>query len=185
MERIILAFDGEKTRRRLLELFASSRLGATACATGGETLTQAAALEADLVICGVSLPDMGCEQLRRQLPARCAMLVLAAQEQLDQLTEPELETLSAPVRGSDLIAAVQSLLRRHNDGAHVPKRTDEERALITQAKALLMERCFMTEAQAHRFLQRYSMDTGSRMVDAARRLLDDPESIIPPAFFET
>ena len=41
-------------------------------------------------------------------------------------------------------------------------------ALIDEAKSLLMERHGMTEEQAHRFLQKKSMDSGAKMVQTAK-----------------
>ena len=44
---------------------------------------------------------------------------------------------------------------------------------MEQAKAVLMGRDGMTEEQAHRFLQKRSMDQGTRLADTARRVLDE------------
>ena len=53
------------------------------------------------------------------------------------------------------------------------RRCPEDEALLTQAKAFLMERHGMTEAEAHRFLQKQSMNNGVKMVDTARRVLEE------------
>ena len=52
-----------------------------------------------------------------------------------------------------------------------PQRSEEEMALIDEAKSLLMERHGMTEEQAHRFLQKKSMDSGAKMVQTAKLVL--------------
>ncbi|MDN5314776.1 MAG: two-component system, response regulator PdtaR [Clostridiales bacterium] len=51
------------------------------------------------------------------------------------------------------------------------QRSLEEQKLIAQAKYLLMNRKKIDEAQAHRYLQRRSMESGVRMVDLARQIL--------------
>lgn len=56
--------------------------------------------------------------------------------------------------------------------APVPKRSAEDKLLITRAKELLMSRNCMTEEQAHRFIQKRSMDTGAKMVQTAMKILD-------------
>ena len=43
---------------------------------------------------------------------------------------------------------------------------------MEQAKAVLMGRDGMTEEQAHRFLQKRSMDHGARLADTARQVLE-------------
>ena len=47
----------------------------------------------------------------------------------------------------------------------------ENPELIKQAKALLMDRNHMTEADAHRYLQKCSMDSGTNMVETAQMIM--------------
>lgn len=54
-----------------------------------------------------------------------------------------------------------------------PRRTAEEEALLNRAKERLMSARGLTEAQAHRWLQKQSMDNGVRMAETARRILDE------------
>ena len=51
------------------------------------------------------------------------------------------------------------------------KRNDAEKKLVDQAKALLMERNNMSEDEAHRYLQKSSMDSGTNMVETALMVL--------------
>jgi response regulator NasT len=44
---------------------------------------------------------------------------------------------------------------------------------VEEAKKLLMERNGMTEEQAHRYIQKQSMDGGTRMIQTARLILGD------------
>lgn len=56
-------------------------------------------------------------------------------------------------------------------GAAIPQRSQEDRDTITSAKEYIMKLCGITEPEAHRMLQRKSMETSSRMVDVARSVL--------------
>ena len=49
---------------------------------------------------------------------------------------------------------------------------DRLRQEIRRAKELLMEVNRMSEAEAHRFLQKRSMDTGAKLADTARLVLE-------------
>lgn len=53
------------------------------------------------------------------------------------------------------------------------RRCPEEEALLSRAKGLLMERRGMTEEQAHRFLQKRSMDGGVKMADTAKQVIEE------------
>jgi len=50
------------------------------------------------------------------------------------------------------------------------KRSEKEQKIINDAKALLMERNHMTEEEAHRYIQKCSMDTGTNLVETAEMI---------------
>ena len=54
----------------------------------------------------------------------------------------------------------------------VSRRREEDQNLIRRAKELLMDVNRMTEEEAHRFLQKRSMERGIWMAEAARWVID-------------
>ena len=52
-----------------------------------------------------------------------------------------------------------------------PQRREEEQQLIRRAKELLMDINRMTEAEAHRFLQKRSMDSGMKLAEMAQYII--------------
>ena len=101
------------------------------------------------------------------------MLIVAVQSLLDLCQNEDIFRLASPVRRSDLIASVKMLIQMgHRLEKFVrPRRTEEEQAVILRAKELLMDRHGMTEEQAHRFLQKKSMDSGAKLAQTARLVL--------------
>ena len=51
------------------------------------------------------------------------------------------------------------------------KRTEAEQRILKEAKALLMERNHMTEEEAHRYLQKCSMDSGTSLTETAQMVI--------------
>lgn len=51
------------------------------------------------------------------------------------------------------------------------RRTEQEKKTIGDAKALLMSRDNMTEEEAHRYIQKISMDSGNNLVETAEMIL--------------
>ena len=127
----------------------------------------------NIIICGFKLPDENCQDLFQDLPSSCYMLMIAPQVRLELCEEDGIFKLAAPVRRGDLLASVRMLVQMNQRFViqHRPQRTEEEQALIDQAKVVLMDRHDMTEEQAHRFLQKKSMDNGAKLVDTARIVL--------------
>ena len=67
---------------------------------------------------------------------------------------------------------VSSQIRRKKKMRLQPKeRSQGERLLIDRAKALLMERNNMTETEAHRYLQKCSMNSGTNLVETAQMVM--------------
>ena len=176
METVIVAFGGEKTCHRIREILENA--GAASCLlchSAAEVKRLVHKQHISTVISGFKFPDDSAEGLFEDLPPSCAMLLLAVQSQLDLCGNEDIFKLASPVSKGDLIASVRMLIQMsHRLERFVrPRRTQEEKALIDQAKAVLMDRHGMTEEQAHRFLQKQSMDSGAKLLDTARLVLGE------------
>jgi response regulator NasT len=67
---------------------------------------------------------------------------------------------------------VEGIERRRRKAKLKPKtRSTQEENDIKAAKSLLMERNHMTEEEAHRYLQKCSMDSGTNIVETAQMVL--------------
>ena len=114
-----------------------------------------------------------------EMKAHNICLNMVEQEALtdEPLTETFIrQVLSMPLKVYDLINTVdmmaQAIERRRRRGRQRPKeRSAEEEGLIKEAKELLMNRNHMTEEEAHRYLQKCSMDSGTNLVEEARMVL--------------
>ena len=56
-------------------------------------------------------------------------------------------------------------------GQDTAGRSQKETRIITKAKELLMERNGMSESEAHRYIQKCSMDSGTNMVETAQMVI--------------
>lgn len=177
MEKIILAFENEANALRLKEILESNAVAeCTLCRTADQVRRAVQTLGISVVVCGYKLADSSCENLYADLPPTCFMMMVAVQSRLEMCGSDEIFKLPAPVRKEALISSVRMLLQMCGSFVRVsrqPQRSQAEAALVAQAKALLMDRHGMTEAQAHRFLQKRSMDSGRRLADMARLVLEE------------
>ena len=81
-----------------------------------------------------------------------------------------------PLKGNDLISTVDMMIqaterRKRRQRLKPKERNPEETALIRQAKELLMDRNHLSEEEAHRYIQKCSMDSGTNMVETAQMVL--------------
>lgn len=178
MEKIIVAFESEKTALRVKELLEGGGAAAClVCRTADQVRRAINKLPVPAVVCGYKLGDQTAELLFDDLPLSCAMLVLASQNMLELMQNDDIFRLPTPVSRGDLAASVRMLLQigRRLERYVRPRRSREEQSLIDQAKRLLMDRNDMTEEQAHRYLQKKSMDSGAKLVQTAQLVLDSTE----------
>lgn len=103
----------------------------------------------------------------------CSLLMVGPAHQLALCSDPDIFKLPTPIRREEALSTVSLLLqfghRMERYTRH--RRSPLEQDLIARAKALLMERDGLTEEQAHRTLQKRSMDQGLTLVQTARRTL--------------
>ncbi len=178
MSGVIVVLPKSEDARNMKNLLARNGIEvAGVCTTGAQAIAQAENFNDGIVLCGYKLPDMLYSQLKEYLPPGFEMLLLASRYTIENgLDEEGLMCLSMPLKVHELIGTVSLMLeniqRRRRKRREKPReRSEQETKLIKQAKELLMARNHMTEEEAHRYLQKCSMDSGTNMVEAAQMVL--------------
>ena len=110
------------------------------------------------------------------MPAGFEMLLVASGRVLSAVEGSGVLAVAMPLSAYDLVGTLSMMQRersrRRKKEKQKPKpRSKEERAVIENAKALLMERNHMTESEAHRYIQKCSMDSGTNLVETAQMIL--------------
>ncbi|MGN1097867.1 MAG: ANTAR domain-containing response regulator [Clostridia bacterium] len=180
MKSVILAFqnpDAANTIQRVVQLGGYGVSGI--CSGGAEVLRMLEWTSASAVICGYRLKDTTAAELFQNLPQGIGMLVLLSQNQADNVDMPYgIQSLNLPVSRTELLDTLKTVImindrpstKKSGEDTR-PGRSEEDKKTIVLAKELLMEHSNMTEDQAHRFIQRVSMNNGSKMIDTARAIL--------------
>ena len=145
------------------------------CSTGAFALEHAHSLSGGVVITGYKLPDMLYAELDDSLPPQFDLLLLASQRILEQCPD-SIMSISMPVKTVDFVNTLHMMFeaqyrRRKKQRSQPTVRNIEERKLIDDAKAVLMERNHMTEEEAHRYIQKCAMDSGSKLIESAQMVL--------------
>lgn len=175
MDRIVVAFANEEAQRRILRLLESNGLApAGCCFSGAEAIRLIRKMGSGVVVCGFKLRDMTANDLAASLRGTAALLVISSAVNLDYCEGENLYKLASPTSRSDFFASLDTLLQFESKHLRhpAPKRKEEEQKVIQRAKELLMDINRMTEAEAHRFLQKRSMDAGLKMVETAQMVID-------------
>ena len=146
------------------------------CNTGAQAISQAEDYETGIVISGYKLQDMVYSNLKMDIPEGFEMLILASQKFISECYGNDIVCLSMPLKLDDFISTVnmmaEEIERKRRRARQSPKvRNETDIKIISEAKEVLMIRNHMTEDEAHRYIQKNSMDSGNSLVETAKMIL--------------
>lgn len=177
MVNVIVAFSKPEDARNIKNILTRNGFPVVAvCNSGAQVLAQAGNLNSGLVVCGYHLADMLYMELHANLPLEFAMLMVSSPSRRDSRVPEDVVCLPVPFKVHDLVDTVGMMAhtqvqRRRRQRQQPRQRNDQERELIDQAKKLLMERNGMTEGEAHRYIQKCSMDSGTNLIETAQMVI--------------
>ena len=177
MQNIIVAYSKAEDAGKIRSLLVRSGMNVAAvAASGAQVLAQAEALEEGIVVCGYRLRDMLWDELSENLPDRFRMLVITSPAHTGgTFARENVLFLTTPLRVQELLRTLRLMLGEERHGRRHSReeqgRCEGEKKIISQAKAVLMERNHMTEPEAHHYLQKCAMDSGSRLSETAEMIL--------------
>jgi len=143
--------------------------------TGAAVLELVDEMSDGLVISGYKLPDMIYTQMHELLPPGIEHMLIASREHITE-GDGNIVCFEMPIKIHDLINTVSMIVegiesKRRKKRQTPTIRDDESKKIITEAKVLLMERNNLTEEEAHRYLQKTSMNSGTNMFETAQKIL--------------
>lgn len=177
MAGVIVAFPSAEDASKIRVLLQRSGFTVTACCQSGVKVLQAAdRVGLGTVVCGYRLRDMIYSELFDNLPHGFAMLLLASARVIPSRLPEGIMAVPMPLQVYNLTQALETLDSRAErlaaEARTAPhRRSRYELKVISQAKALLMERNGMSEEQAHRYLQKTSMENGVSLIETAGMIL--------------
>ena len=175
MSSVITAFPKAEDARRIQAVLEKHGFeGAAAGTSAAAALSEMNHQSGGILICGYKLPDMHFSELRECMPENFEMLLVASERVLSTVEGSDLIAVSLPLSAYELVNTVAMMAgsrSRRKKKLRPKPRSPREQIIIDNAKALLMERNHMTEAEAHRYLQKCSMDNGTNLVETAEMVL--------------
>ena len=148
------------------------------CNTGARVLDWANRnFRGAVVVCSTRLSDMMAVRLPQLVNGRFEFLFLVHAQQGDISEQLGCASLTLPLSRVALISSV-NMLQRISDysSLSLKKRIEscgmDEKTIINRAKSVLISRNNFTEQQAHRFIQKKSMDYSKKMVETAMIIVE-------------
>ena len=174
--RLVIAAP-EGVVKKLQGILGSAQIEADEVCYCGQEALEALADEQALLLTTVKLPDMTGAELAKQAGDAVNVLMIVPGD-YDGDTPENVLLLRNPLSPDALVQAVRTMshcaARMHALKAKCDKldRQLKERKVIDRAKGKLMDALHLTEKEAHYRIQKKSMDSGRRIVDVAREILE-------------
>ena len=129
-----------------------------------------------IIICGYRFSDMMYSEIYEYMPREFQMLLIASAAGIMEKNVDNLMSLSMPLKVHELLQTVEmmdyTITRRRKKLRQRPKvRSKEDQEMLSSATAVLMERNGFSEEEAHRYIQKRSMDNGTGLVETAQMIL--------------
>ncbi len=174
MEKIVVAFENENNRKRICDILEANGMQVkVSCRSGSEAIRAIRKMSGGIVISGYKLAEMTASDLAYDLSGLAMILTIATSQQLELCVNDNIFKLPTPFSRGDLVSSIRMLIQMQekNYRASPSRRSEKDTADINKAKELLMNKNGMTEDEAHRFIQRRSMDTGVKAAETARLII--------------
>lgn len=177
MTNVIVAFSKAEDAKNIKNILMKNGFTVSAvCTSGAQALNSADELGSGIVVCGGRFADMMYQEIYDCLPGGIRMLLVASPSQWSGRAPDDIVCLGLPLKVQDLLSTLEMMMesmakRRKKLKSQPKERSSEELELIKQAKELLMERNHMSESEAHRYIQKCSMDSGTNMVETAQMIM--------------
>lgn len=177
MSNIVIAFPKKEVAQNIRKILSQSGYSVQAvCSTGAQALASVNNLENGILICGSRFIDMMYMEIHDYLPPEFQMLLIASPTSIQEREVENLVCLELPMKVHELLQTLEmmegQIRRRRKHFRNIPRqRSEEDRQMIEQAKALLMDRNKFSEEEAHRYIQKRSMENGTGLVEVAQMIL--------------
>ncbi|MGO5052746.1 ANTAR domain-containing response regulator [Lachnospiraceae bacterium LCP25S3_G4] len=177
MRNIIVVFPKKENATNIRNLLVRGGFDVSlVCTTGAQVMNHADVLDEGIVITGYKVSDMLYTDLREYLPDSFEILLVASPDKWQGENMDGVIGLPMPIKVHDLLNTVEMLLynmeqKRRRRRLEKKKRNDKQEEIIKSAKKLLISRNNMTEEEAHRYLQKNSMDSGTNLIETAEMVI--------------
>lgn len=177
MTNIVVAFPKIEDATNIKNLLVRSGYSVAAvCTSGSKVLNLIDEYNDAIIICGYKLQDMLYSDLKMNLPDYFGFILITTPARVNEAMGQGIVSITMPLKVNDLANTIDMLsmniLRRRKKLKEQPKKRNlEEQKFIDEAKKILIEKNNLTEYEAHRYIQKTSMDSGTNMVETAQMII--------------
>ncbi len=172
-QNLFIAFDSKKVSLSIAKILLSNGIKVNKIAERvSDILDVNKYYTSGIIIMGYCFDNQYINDIIDHIDSNISVICIGKREQLEFCDDERIFKLAVPLNKTDLICSVEMLMAV--DSRYKPKSTKSytDEKLIQSAKQVLIDVYAMSEEQAHRYMQKKSMDTGRKLVEIAKIILE-------------
>lgn len=169
---IFIAFDNHKAAVSIAKILIANGNNVVLIAKSFNELIQSLNYyPAGIIITGCTFDGVRTERVIDDIREEFNIVVLGKKAQIDIFPEGRVFKLSIPLQKNDLICSVEMLMALDAQCKPSLSKGESEERIILRAKQMLIDLYSMSEEEAHRYIQKKSMDTGRKTSEIAEIII--------------
>ena len=177
MVNIIVAFPKDSNAKSIRNSLIRNGINVTAvCTTGGQVIQRVGDSPDTIIISAFRFRDMLFRELKEYLSPDTEMILLISRQMEEELWGEDIDYLTMPVQMQELLMKIEEaeyrIAERRQQRKRIKIRSKRQLEDIAFAKELLQIHNGLTEAEAHRYLQKRSMDSGLNLAETAKMVIE-------------
>ena len=175
MSDIIIVFPNPSDGKLLRSILIKNGYSVVGTVTSGaQAINLSDDIDYGIVICAYQLTDMQYMELRENINESCEILLICSPDKLSDSLNEDVYFLPMPFKTIELVKKVDEisdkLYYERKKKKKLADRGSKNYLTLIRAKEFLIKYKNMTEPQAHKYLQKCSMENGDTIINTAKKI---------------
>ncbi len=172
-QNLFIAFDNKKVSLSVAKILLSNGIKVNKIAESvSDILYVNRYYNSGIIITGYCFDNQYINDIIDHIHGNFNVICIGKREQLEFCDDDRIFKLAVPLNKTDLLCSVEMLMTIETGYKPKAHKSQSDERLIQRAKQALIDIYSMSEEQAHRYMQKKSMDTGRKLADIARIILE-------------
>lgn len=182
---VIIALKNEDIAQKIKIITTSNGFNVvTMCTYGNELIRSIKQFSPSIVISEYKFKDMNLIDIYESVGDECSFLVIVKEPYKSIIQEQtDIFCISSPINTSVLINSLDIIYQSERRVKKLKNKVStleikiNERIFIEKAKGIIMKRFLLSEEDSYKYIQKYCMDNGIKIIEFSKRIINEKESL--------
>ena len=164
---LIIAFSSDKICNNIISILTKNGINYDYVCKSGATLRKCCSYyENGIILCGTTFIDESIHNIIEDFYESFIFILLGSIDKINIYNDEKVYKLCTPIKSEDIISAIDIAYYKNTENIKL-----KNYKIIEQAKSLLIKNYNLSEENAHKYIQKKSMNSGKKNIDIAKLIL--------------